>query len=244
MKKINGIDADVLIASCREADKLTDADIAVLERCDPAAARERRAERAEALARKADAERVDLVRQAEARGRREQITTPARLVSAANIYTARDVETFRAWVEDSDDPFSDKAIAALMDRGHEMMPAPMAIVGALCRFAHTMNQRNKERNLKIDALETRCERLEGEIATGAERVKAVEDRPGVNYEGIWDVSTRYGRGVFVTSGGSLWHAEQPSVARRPGIDPSVWKLAVKKGADGRNAPPTATGASR
>jgi hypothetical protein len=49
----------------------------------------------------------------------------------------------------------------------------------------------------------------------------------MKYCGIWEEDREYLRGGFVTTNGSLWHAEQPTRSR-PGTD-STWRLAVKKG---------------
>ena len=97
-----------------------------------------------------------------------------------------------------------------------------------------MNTRNQQRNDRISALEQRCAELESTVALAVERVKSFEDRPGVPYDGVWSEAKTYARGVFVTFAGSLWHSESASVSSRPGTDPTTWKLAVKRGADGKD----------
>jgi hypothetical protein len=59
------------------------------------------------------------------------------------------------------------------------------------------------------------------------RIAELEARGEMKYCGIWEEGREYLRGNFVTTNGSLWHAEQPT-RRRPGTD-STYRLAVKKG---------------
>ncbi len=44
----------------------------------------------------------------------------------------------------------------------------------------------------------------------------------------------YDRGDTSTWGGSLWHCQEDGVTAKPGTDEKSWKLAVKKGADGKH----------
>lgn len=66
------------------------------------------------------------------------------------------------------------------------------------------------------------------------RIKALEDRPELKYCGVWQQDQVYGAASFATDAGSLWHAQRASVGERPGSG-DAWKLAVKKGRDGRDA---------
>ena len=66
------------------------------------------------------------------------------------------------------------------------------------------------------------------------RVEVLESRPTVEYRGVWDDATMYGRGALVTDRGSMWHATEASIGRRRGSDAAFWKLAVKRGADGHD----------
>ena len=59
------------------------------------------------------------------------------------------------------------------------------------------------------------------------RIAELESRGEMKYCGIWEEQREYLRGNFVTTNGSLWHAEQPTRSR-PGSD-STWRLAVKRG---------------
>ena len=52
------------------------------------------------------------------------------------------------------------------------------------------------------------------------------------YRGVWAVGS-YRRGNFVTFGGSVWHCDADNTDCKPGTDPNVWTLAVKRGKDAR-----------
>ena len=101
---------------------------------------------------------------------------------------------------------------------HKKQPATYGIVGAV---ADVLLDALKISNAKFAALETRC--------------AALEQRPATDYKGVWSETQTYGRGALVTHAGSMWHAQSASVSRRPGSDSSIWLLAVKRGADGKDA---------
>jgi hypothetical protein len=63
-----------------------------------------------------------------------------------------------------------------------------------------------------------------------ERIRALERRPTLRYEGVWQSGKTYQRGNVVTDAGSMWHANIATSAR-PGSDTSAWTLAVKRGRD-------------
>jgi len=98
----------------------------------------------------------------------------------------------------------------------------------------------KERDARIAAVEHRLAEVESQAALADARVKAVESRPALEYLGTWTEGRGYVRGSVVTLGGSLWiqHKAAVSVAR-PGTaeGAAAWTLAVKKGADGKDATP-------
>jgi len=78
--------------------------------------------------------------------------------------------------------------------------------------------------------------VERQVAPLRARLAELEARPsGVPWKGVWGANESYPAGVFVTHGGSLWHAESASIGVRPGTDPNRWTLAVKRGADGKDA---------
>jgi hypothetical protein len=70
------------------------------------------------------------------------------------------------------------------------------------------------------SLDARCAPLEA-------RIKELEARGELKYCGVWREGDEYARGNFVTTSGSLWHAEANTTSR-PGTD-STWRLAVKQG---------------
>jgi hypothetical protein len=67
-----------------------------------------------------------------------------------------------------------------------------------------------------------------------QRLRALEARPGMKYEGVWDDQKVYQRGDFVTKDGSLWHCAETHCGIEPGTRPDTWKLAVKRGKDGKD----------
>jgi hypothetical protein len=124
--------------------------------------------------------------------------------------------------------------------------APVWLIGALydqlAGFAQQMNAKNKERNERLDKLESQVQGLvarsggdAGQDSMVDARLKALESRPAVTYEGVWDVARTYGVGMMVTHSGGIWHAKTANVSRRPGTDPNIWVLAVKSGRDGKDA---------
>jgi hypothetical protein len=67
------------------------------------------------------------------------------------------------------------------------------------------------------------------------RVEELAARPQVEYRGIWSETETYKAGHFVTDRGSVWACRaQVVTGERPGAS-VAWQLAVKRGADGRDA---------
>jgi hypothetical protein len=66
------------------------------------------------------------------------------------------------------------------------------------------------------------------------RVADLEARGSIEYRGIWAADTKYKSGNAVTHDGSMWIATADTQGVRPG-DTAFWKLAVKRGRDGRDA---------
>ncbi|QHE85886.1 hypothetical protein [Hydrogenophaga sp. BPS33] len=62
------------------------------------------------------------------------------------------------------------------------------------------------------------------------RLATLEANP-VQYDGPHESGKVYGKGMFVTHEGSLWHCNYRT-ASRPG-DGQAWTLAVKRGKDAR-----------
>jgi flagellar hook-basal body complex protein FliE len=68
----------------------------------------------------------------------------------------------------------------------------------------------------------------------SERLAAVEAAPSMAYRGVWKSSEAYAKGTFVTSDGSLWHANHDVAGVEPGKGDPAWTLAVKRGRDARS----------
>lgn len=83
-----------------------------------------------------------------------------------------------------------------------------------------------------DYIEKTVKPIAERIVALENRVKELEDRPVMEYAGVWDQKKVYGSGKFVTDGGSLWHSRRANVGERPG-NGDAWTLAVKKGRDAR-----------
>lgn len=56
------------------------------------------------------------------------------------------------------------------------------------------------------------------------------------WRGVFDEMETYEAHDMVTFGGSVWIATEGDRTKRPGFEGGAWKLAVKKGRDGRGAP--------
>lgn len=204
------------------AERLTEFDFQVLESSHPDIAAQRRREHSEALAKQVKAD----IAAARAREERSHaIAAPSSLAQTLRkeFPPLRDGESHEQWVQ-----------------RNKWVPVPFDVFDQVVfkymfDFLKQSNEKNKERNAKIEALERRCAELESQLAIGDARMKALESRPaGLSYEGVWDATKVYARGMFATYGGSVWHAEQRSVSCRPGSDPRFWRLAIKKGQDGKD----------
>jgi hypothetical protein len=99
-------------------------------------------------------------------------------------------------------------------------------------FGETFNVLLASIGNAVKAVTTRSDTA---IAALEARVAELESRPtGVAYKGVWDASEVYERGHFVTRAGSIWHCERD---HNRGILPGAgdgWRLAVKKGSDGKD----------
>ena len=95
-------------------------------------------------------------------------------------------------------------------------------VGVLEAFLEASNEKNKERNAKIAALEA--------------RVAELLARPELKYCGVWEADHSYPAGSACTHKGGIWIAKC-ATSQRPDADgpgEHDWQLAVKRGADGRD----------
>lgn len=69
------------------------------------------------------------------------------------------------------------------------------------------------------------------------RIAALEQRISeFKYCGVWQPGTVYRESNSVTDSGSLWMCMAPQTTQRPGDGPD-WRLAVKRGKDGKDARP-------
>jgi len=99
------------------------------------------------------------------------------------------------------------------------------------------NKRSARRERK--RLERRVAELEAishQIASAARQLTALEER--INDfadKGVWKPGCLYRKMNIVTDGGSLWIAQRPT-EEKPG-DGDGWRLAVKRGRDGRDVKP-------
>ena len=95
----------------------------------------------------------------------------------------------------------------------------LGLLGDLCLLPLLrINNRNRARQVQIDALEKRIVELEARPVSG------------VQYGGIYDDKKAYTSGQLVTRSGGLWLALSGSTGERPGTSPA-WKLIVKSGSD-------------
>lgn len=60
------------------------------------------------------------------------------------------------------------------------------------------------------------------------RVEELEQRPVMNYAGVWGEGRQYNENDFVTHAGSVWHCRR-STRAKPGTCKDSWILAVKRG---------------
>jgi hypothetical protein len=77
-------------------------------------------------------------------------------------------------------------------------------------------------------------RTQGIIAWLNDRIEALEQRPTVQYKGVYTDEAAYVPGHMVTHNGSVWHCKSACQGQRP--PGNCWTLAVKHGRDGKDAP--------
>jgi hypothetical protein len=79
--------------------------------------------------------------------------------------------------------------------------------------------------------------IEAKLSDGTVR-RAQARLPGVRYKGVFSPDEKYDAGDACTQQGSVWIAtESGSKLGTPGVGASGWKLAVKRGVDGRDVKP-------
>ena len=87
----------------------------------------------------------------------------------------------------------------------------------LFHAVHQINNANRGRNTRIDALEKRIAELETSRSGSS-----------VGYAGVHEVGKQYLSGSLVTRSGGLWLALRETT-QTPGTDPLSWRLVVKEG---------------
>jgi hypothetical protein len=77
-------------------------------------------------------------------------------------------------------------------------------------------------------------------APGRDGLPGKDGLAGLSYEGVYQDGKAYDVGQMVTSGGSAWHCNAPTLMK-PGDGSKDWTLMVKRGRDGKDgrdlAPP-------
>jgi len=107
------------------------------------------------------------------------------------------------------------------------LPATMGVLGAMFRglfdplvaFVKQMNEQNKTRNARIEALE--------------KRVAELEARPVVKDAGVWRAGTVYDAGAIVSHDGSAWICRATHSAGGDQPSPDCFRMFVKRGRDAR-----------
>lgn len=90
------------------------------------------------------------------------------------------------------------------------------------------------KEVEIEAIDERGVKVVIRLSDG--KLYAREVRlPAMIYQGIW-VEREYEQGDTVTRDGSLWHCERTTTATPGGTSPD-WKLAAKRGRDGKEGRP-------
>jgi hypothetical protein len=77
---------------------------------------------------------------------------------------------------------------------------------------------------------------DGVFANFCRRIEALEQRPSLEYRDVWRSDTKYLPGHVVTFAGSMWCAKIQSTGVRPNNGEGAWRLCVKSGRDGKDAP--------
>lgn len=74
------------------------------------------------------------------------------------------------------------------------------------------------------------------IALLQHKMIELEERPPVPWAGPWDAQKQFRRHSFCSDRGAMWYAMVDSKGVRPGSGDGVWRLCVKSGRDGKDAP--------
>lgn len=167
--------------------------------------------------------------------------------AAAPVVTEADVDRIidegqRAFLKAVDDPerFDDVSRWLWQTKGVPGGLRLKTIALWLTRFVGGMNEKNRERNRRIEELERATRTLRADVENALAELRTVrtrQDEIGLNaataYRKIYDPTTQYHQGEFVTFNGAMWHANMPS----KGIPPPgpEWTMCVQRGKPGKGA---------
>ena len=146
-------------------------------------------------------------------------TTPAAPMPTAGPQTDADVEAYTS--ELLQELTDGKANGPIWQR-YGQWSVRFAFLLPLVKFVGAMNQKNVERNRRLDELERRLD--------------AVESR-GITFKGTHQAGCDYKRGDVVVRDGSLFVAlgDTTSDPKHPGVGAPMWALAAARGRDGKDA---------
>jgi hypothetical protein len=102
-------------------------------------------------------------------------------------------------------------------KGHEK---EATTIGLLMGVFEAVEKAIKRERVRVDALE--------------QRTKGLEDRPQLEYRGVFQEGSAYLPGNVTTFQGSMWICRTATMLK-PGDGSSSWQLACKRGRDGKDA---------
>jgi hypothetical protein len=236
-----GTDEEFLAACHKEPEKLTDRELDIVGSTHPQWAAEMRLSRERARAKAFGARRQDEEREA-ARAKPAAQPAATHPVTCQALYGDH-ADTYRQWLKALDAP-TDEPIQLDIDEflNGKIAPlsaTPLILTTMLWGFTQGMNQKNTQRNERLDTLERERAELQSELALAVERIRQLEERPaGLAYRGVWRAGERYLKGDVTTRGGSMWVCLVQSTRDMPGDGTGCkdWQLCCKRGSDGKDAP--------
>lgn len=91
-------------------------------------------------------------------------------------------------------------------------------------FMTKMNERNKERNARLDALEQRCADLESERGIdGQSKASPPSTKPRHRFSGDWDRSRHYSMGDVVRHAGAFYNCKCANSSGEPISFADLWE---------------------
>jgi hypothetical protein len=90
---------------------------------------------------------------------------------------------------------------------------------------------------RISRLEAQLAEKDKDLKSALGRIKTLEEKPELSYQGVFVDGRTYQRGNFATFHGSLWFCTALNTRARPDENSNSkdWTLAAKRGRDGRDA---------